>query len=337
MYLQVHVSWAPTEDEALAIAFDQWRTNVFDPPLCWDLALVEHFDEAARHVRPEDVAARVIVSSDPSRHLARLVELVEIGFDGIWLHHVGTEQQRFIDVFGEHVVPRCGSSRRDPARRRVRRRRRGYGWRMPERWYRHGVIYCLDVDTFQDSNGDGIGDLPGLIGRLDYLARLGVTCLWLNPIHPSPDRDDGYDITDFYGVDPRLGTLGDFVELIHQAGNRGIRVIIDLVVNHTSDQHPWFQSARADPESPYRDWYVWSDDEPSDRRQGMVFPGYQETTWTFDERGRRLVLPPLLRLPARPQHGQPGGARRRSRRSSASGCSSASPGSAWTPPRSSSS
>ncbi|MET0143871.1 MAG: alpha-amylase family protein [Ilumatobacteraceae bacterium] len=154
---------------------------------------------------------------------------------------------------------------------------------MPERWYRHGVVYCLDVDTFQDSDGDGIGDLGGLIDRLDHLARLGVTCLWLNPIHPSPDRDDGYDITDFYGIHPRLGSLGDFVELVHQADNRGIRVMIDLVVNHTSDQHPWFRAARADPRSPYRDWYVWSQTEPSDRRQGMVFPGYQDTTWTYDE------------------------------------------------------
>ena len=154
---------------------------------------------------------------------------------------------------------------------------------MPERWFRHGVVYCLDVDTYQDSDGDGVGDLAGLIDRLDYLARLGVTCIWLNPIHPSPERDDGYDIADFYAVHPRLGTLGDFVELVHQAGNRGIRVMIDLVVNHTSDEHPWFQAARADPASPYRDWYVWSETEPSDRREGMVFPGYQETTWTFDE------------------------------------------------------
>ncbi len=154
---------------------------------------------------------------------------------------------------------------------------------MPERWFHHGVVYCVDVDTFQDSDGDGIGDLPGLIDRLDHLARLGVTCLWLNPIHPSPDRDDGYDVTDYYAVHPALGTLGDFVELIHQAGNRGMRVIIDLVVNHTSDEHPWFQSARRDPASPYRDWYVWSKDQPGDLRQGMVFPGYQATTWTYDE------------------------------------------------------
>ena len=154
---------------------------------------------------------------------------------------------------------------------------------MHERWYKQAVVYCLDVETFQDSNGDGVGDLPGLTSRLDYLARLGVTCLWLNPIHPSPNRDDGYDVADFYGVDPRLGTLGDFVELVHQAGNRGLRIILDLVVNHTSDQHPWFRSARSDDESPYRDWYVWSKDEPSDRRQGMVFPGKQKETWTWDE------------------------------------------------------
>jgi maltose alpha-D-glucosyltransferase/alpha-amylase len=154
---------------------------------------------------------------------------------------------------------------------------------MHERWYKQAVLYCLDVDTFQDSNGDGVGDFAGLTSRLDYLARLGVTCLWLNPIHPSPNRDDGYDVADFYGVDPRLGTMGDFVEFLHQADNRGLRVIIDLVVNHTSDQHPWFQSARSDPESPFRDFYVWSKDEPSDVHQGMVFPGEQDSTWTWDK------------------------------------------------------
>src|SRR5919199_6820711 len=131
-----------------------------------------------------------------------------------------------------------------------------------ERWYKRAIVYCLDVQTFQDSDGDGVGDLAGLTSRLDYLSRLGVTCLWLNPIHPTPNRDDGYDVADFYGVDPRLGTLGDFAEFVHQAENRGLRVIIDLVVNHTSNQHPWFQSARSDPESPYRHWYVWSKDEP---------------------------------------------------------------------------
>ena len=153
---------------------------------------------------------------------------------------------------------------------------------MSDRWYEKAVIYCLDIDTFADSDGDGVGDIRGLIRRLDYLARLGVTCIWLNPIHPSPDRDDGYDVEDFYNVHPRFGNLGDLAELLHQAGNLGIKVIIDLVVNHTSDQHPWFQSARSDPNSPYRDWYVWSETAPPDRHQGMVFPGEQAETWSYD-------------------------------------------------------
>jgi maltose alpha-D-glucosyltransferase/alpha-amylase len=157
---------------------------------------------------------------------------------------------------------------------------------MSEQWYKEAVVYCLDVETFADSDGDGIGDLRGLIGRLDYLARLGITCLWLNPIHPTPGRDDGYDVTDFYNVDPRLGTLGDFAELLHQASNYGIRVMIDLVVNHTSDEHPWFVSARSSPDSPYRDWFVWSTDEPADRYQGMVFPGEQRETWTYDRKAK---------------------------------------------------
>jgi maltose alpha-D-glucosyltransferase/alpha-amylase len=154
---------------------------------------------------------------------------------------------------------------------------------MPERWYQQAVVYCLDVQTFQDSNGDGVGDLPGLVSRLDYLARLGVTALWLNPIHPTPDRDDGYDVSDYYGVDPRLGTLGDFVELVHQCENRGIRLMIDLVVNHTSDEHPWFRSARSSPDSPYRAWYVWSPTEPPHAEEGVVFPGYQRGTWSYDK------------------------------------------------------
>ncbi|MGN6524472.1 MAG: alpha-amylase family protein [Actinomycetes bacterium] len=154
---------------------------------------------------------------------------------------------------------------------------------MRDRWYKQAIVYSLDVATFQDSNGDGIGDLPGLISRLDYLARLGVTCLWLNPIHPSPNRDDRYDVADYYAIDPVLGSLGDFAQLLHLADNLGIRVLMDLVANHTSDQHPWFQSAKSDPQSPYRDWYVWSETEPPDRYEGMVFPGQQDETWTWLE------------------------------------------------------
>jgi maltose alpha-D-glucosyltransferase / alpha-amylase len=154
---------------------------------------------------------------------------------------------------------------------------------VSEHWYDKAVIYCLDVETYADSNQDGVGDFRGLIGRLDYLYRLGVTCLWLNPIHPSPRRDAGYDVTDYYSVDARLGTLGDFAELLHQASNRGIRVMIDLVVNHTSDEHPWFRDACSSPDSPYRDWYVWSQTEPPDRHQGIVFPGEQRETWTYHD------------------------------------------------------
>jgi maltose alpha-D-glucosyltransferase/alpha-amylase len=150
-------------------------------------------------------------------------------------------------------------------------------------WYKNAVVYCVDVETYLDANGDGVGDFEGLTRRLDYLAGLGVTCIWLLPFYPTPNRDNGYDIMDFYSVDPRLGTLGDFVEFEHQARMRGIRVIIDLVVNHTSDQHPWFQAARADPDSRYRDYYVWSEVRPENAEQGVVFPGVQEAIWTHDE------------------------------------------------------
>ena len=127
---------------------------------------------------------------------------------------------------------------------------------MINRWYQEAVIYSVDVSSFQDSDGDGRGDLRGLISRLDYLSRLGVSCLWLNPIHPSPWRDNGYDISDYYGIHPALGSLGDFADLAREAQERGIRLVLDLVINHTSDEHPWFKSAQSSPDSPYRDWYV---------------------------------------------------------------------------------
>src|SRR4051794_32200838 len=137
-----------------------------------------------------------------------------------------------------------------------------------------------------DAKGDGCGDFEGLSRRLDYLESLGVDVLWLAPFQASPNRDNGYDISDYYAVDPRLGTLGDFVELVHEAGSRGLRVLIDLVVNHTSDRHPWFRQARSSPESPYRDWYVWAKKRPSTWRSGVVFPGVQQETWTYDPAAR---------------------------------------------------
>src|SRR5580704_352880 len=149
-------------------------------------------------------------------------------------------------------------------------------------WYKNSIFYCLSVGTFMDANGDGIGDFQGLMRRLDYLQGLGVTAIWLMPIQSSPGKDDGYDVSDYYNVNSRYGTLGDFVEFTHAAKQRGIRVIIDLVVNHTSNQHPWFKEARRDPHSRYRDWYVWSKKKPPDANRGMVFPGVQKSTWTYD-------------------------------------------------------
>jgi maltose alpha-D-glucosyltransferase / alpha-amylase len=150
-------------------------------------------------------------------------------------------------------------------------------------WYKHAVIYCLDVETYLDASGDGTGDFDGLRRKLDYLAGLGVTCLWLQPFYPSPNRDNGYDVSDFYGIDPRLGTLGDFVEFMNHAQSLGLRILVDLVANHTSNQHPWFQAARRDRNSPYRDWYVWTDERPANHAEGIVFPGYQTTNWTWDD------------------------------------------------------
>ncbi|MFL6583619.1 MAG: alpha-amylase family protein [Chthoniobacterales bacterium] len=153
-------------------------------------------------------------------------------------------------------------------------------------WYKNAVIYCLSVGSYMDANGDGIGDFEGLMRRLDYLHGLGVTAIWLMPFQTSPCRDDGYDIADYYNVDPRYGTLGDFVEFAHGAKQRGIRVLIDLVVNHTSNEHPWFKQARRDPKSKYRDWYLWSKKKPASANKGMVFPGVQKSTWSYDSEAR---------------------------------------------------
>jgi maltose alpha-D-glucosyltransferase/alpha-amylase len=145
-------------------------------------------------------------------------------------------------------------------------------------WYKNAIVYSLDVETFLDSDGDGCGDFEGLARRLDYLEALGVNAVWLAPFHSSPRRDDGYDISDYYGVDPRFGSGGDFVEFIREADSRGIRVLIDLVVNHTSIRHSWFR------ERP--DWYVWSKKKPPNAKSGVVFPGEQQSTWSFDKERR---------------------------------------------------
>ena len=149
-------------------------------------------------------------------------------------------------------------------------------------WYKNAIVYCLSVGTYMDANGDGIGDFQGLMRRLDYLHGLGVTAIWLMPFQNSPGRDDGYDISDYYSVNHAFGSLGDFVEFTHGAKQRGIRILIDLVINHTSNEHPWFQQARRDAQSQYRDWYLWSKKRPPQSNEGMVFPGVQKSTWSYD-------------------------------------------------------
>ena len=151
-------------------------------------------------------------------------------------------------------------------------------------WYKNAVIYCLDVEKYLDANGDGVGDFEGLMRRLDYLAGLGVTCVWLQPFYVSPNRDNGYDVADYYNVHDKHGSLGDFVNFMNHAKALGIRVIVDLVVNHSSVDCPWFKAARADKQSFFRDWYVWADERPKNHREGIVFPGQQTTTWTFDRK-----------------------------------------------------
>ena len=151
-----------------------------------------------------------------------------------------------------------------------------------EHWYKDAVIYELHVRAFYDSNGDGIGDFRGLIEKLDYLKDLGVTCLWILPFFPSPLKDDGYDISDYHDIHTSLGSLVDFETFVVEAHRRGLRVITELVMNHTSDQHPWFQSARTSKDSPYRDYYVWSDTDEGYADARIIFTDTERSNWTWD-------------------------------------------------------
>ncbi|RXR26629.1 maltose alpha-D-glucosyltransferase [Oerskovia turbata] len=149
-------------------------------------------------------------------------------------------------------------------------------------WYKTAVFYEVLVRAFSDSSGDGSGDLRGLIERLDYLQWLGIDALWLPPFYPSPLRDGGYDVADYTAIAGQYGSMADFTELIAEAHSRGIRIVIDLVMNHTSDQHPWFQASRADPEGPYGDFYVWSDDSTRYEDARIIFVDTETSNWTFD-------------------------------------------------------
>ena len=149
-------------------------------------------------------------------------------------------------------------------------------------WYKKAIFYELYVRAFYDSNGDGHGDLRGATQKLAYLEQMGVNCVWLLPIYPSPLRDDGYDISDYYNIHPQYGTLEDFKAFLDEAHRRKIRVILDLVLNHTSDAHPWFQAARADRNSPYRDYYVWSDTDQKYADARIIFIDTEKSNWTWD-------------------------------------------------------
>jgi maltose alpha-D-glucosyltransferase / alpha-amylase len=158
---------------------------------------------------------------------------------------------------------------------------------MSDQWYKTAVFYELHIKTFHDSNGDGIGDFVGLTQKLDYLKALGITCIWLVPFFPSPLRDDGYDIADYYSIHPNYGTLDDFKHFLDEAHQRDLRVIADLVMNHTSDQHPWFQAARRDPNSPYHEYYVWSDTPEKYREARIIFIDTEPSNWTWDSEAKQ--------------------------------------------------
>jgi len=154
--------------------------------------------------------------------------------------------------------------------------------RTDERWYQRAVFYEVSVRSFFDANGDGTGDLQGLIEKLDYLSWLGVDCLWLLPFYSSPLRDGGYDISDFFTILPEYGNLADAVELVEEAHRRGIRIVADLVMNHTSDQHPWFQESRQDRTNPKADWYVWSDEDQGYPEVRIIFVDTEKSNWAWD-------------------------------------------------------
>lgn len=155
---------------------------------------------------------------------------------------------------------------------------------MNELWFKDAIFYAVDVESYQDGNGDGVGDFKGLTSRLDYLSGLGVNCLWLLPIYATPNRDNGYDVKDYYSIDARLGNLEDFSMFIAAAKERNIRILMDLIVHHTSDEHPWFQAGISDPTSKFHRYYVWLEEKPSVEATENVFPGEEDSVWSYQKR-----------------------------------------------------
>jgi len=157
-------------------------------------------------------------------------------------------------------------------------------------WWQHGIVYQIYPRSFQDSNGDGVGDLPGIIERLDYIKQLGVEAVWLSPIYPSPMADFGYDVSDYTDIHPLFGSMADFDRLLTETHRRGLKLILDLVPNHTSDQHPWFLESRKDRDNPKRDWYFWRDPAPDGGPPNNWLSCFGGPAWTFDERTGQYYL-----------------------------------------------
>ena len=226
----------------------------------------------------EQVTQVVNVSSDLGAHTARLAEYAELGFGKIFLHHVGQEQEAFVARVRREGPP--------PAEE--------CGMRLTQTsdlWWKNAVVYCLDVETYADGNGDGCGDFRGLIQQIDHLHRLGVTCIWLMPFYPSPDTRRRLRHHRLLRRRPAAGhARRRSSSSSAPPATAGMRVIADLVVNHTSDEHPWFLEARSSRDSPKRDWYIWSDEEPADAAEGVVFPDKETSIWELDEKTGQYYL-----------------------------------------------
>lgn len=154
---------------------------------------------------------------------------------------------------------------------------------MKSRWWKEAIAYQIYPRSFYDSNGDGIGDLKGIIEKLDYLKEFGVDVLWVNPIYQSPNDDNGYDISDFYAIMDEFGTMDDFENLLKEVHNRGMKIILDLVVNHTSDEHEWFMQSRSSKDSPYRDYYIWHPGKPDGSAPNNWESFFGGSVWQYDE------------------------------------------------------
>jgi alpha-glucosidase len=167
---------------------------------------------------------------------------------------------------------------------------------MPETtWWKRGIVYQIYPRSFQDSNGDGVGDVEGIRRRLDYLAWLGIDAIWISPIFTSPMVDFGYDVADYCGIDPLFGTLDDFDRLVAEAHARGLKVVLDFVPNHTSDQHPWFQESRSSRSNPKRDWYIWRDGRPDGSPPNNWISNFGGPAWTWDEATGQFYYHAFLR------------------------------------------